>query len=72
MTVLSVHPGPIATEMAAEAGFEEGFSPSTVSEGIVSALAAGAFHLFPDEMAKQFETAYQSFADNIVMADFSE
>jgi hypothetical protein len=52
VTVLSVHPGPIATEIAAEAGFEEGFSPSTVSEGIVSALAAGAFHLFPDEMAK--------------------
>ncbi len=72
VSVLSVHPGPIATDMAAQAGFEEGSSTSVVSEGIVSALEAGDFHLFPDDMAKQFEAAYQSFSDNIVMADFSE
>lgn len=72
VSVLSVHPGPIDTDMAAQAGFEGGFLPSSVSEGIVSALEAGDFHLFPDDMAKQFEAAYQSFSDNIVMADFSE
>jgi len=38
----------------------------------VNALAAGDFHLFPDDMAKQFEAAYQNFSDNFVMADFSE
>jgi NAD(P)-dependent dehydrogenase (short-subunit alcohol dehydrogenase family) len=67
--VLSVHPGPIETDMAKAAGFPEMSSPSVVSEGIVSALAAGDFHLFPDEMAKMFEGAYKSFSDNIVMAD---
>ncbi|WP_342803694.1 SDR family oxidoreductase [Pontiella sulfatireligans] len=72
VAMLSVHPGPIATDMGTEAGFDDGASTTTVSEGIVEALAAGDFHLFPDEMAKQFETAYQSFSDNIVMADFSE
>jgi hypothetical protein len=28
--------------------------------------------LFPDEMAKQIEAAYQSFSDNVIMVDFSE
>ncbi|MCK0188548.1 SDR family oxidoreductase [Arenibacter sp. F20364] len=72
VTVLSVHPGPIATDMGAAAGFDNGASTSIVSEGIVEALKAGDFHLFPDEMAKQFEGAYQGFSDNVVMADFSE
>lgn len=72
VTVLSVHPGPIATDMASQVDFEETFAPSIVSEGIVNALEAGAFHLFPDDLAKQFGAAYKSFADNIVLADFSE
>ena len=38
----------------------------------MNALEAGDFHLFPDDMAKQFEAAYQGFSDSIVMADFSE
>jgi len=71
VSVLSVHPGPILTDMAAEAGFEEGGSVETVAEGIVEALKDGSFHLFPDEMAKQFEGAYTGFSENIVMADFS-
>lgn len=72
VTVLSVHPGPIATDMGDQAGFDDAAPVSAVSEGIVSALAAGDFHLFPDEMAKQFEAAYQSFSDAIVTADISE
>ncbi|MDF7800037.1 SDR family oxidoreductase [Pontiellaceae bacterium B1224] len=72
VTVISVHPGPILTDMAAEAGFEEGDSVTAVSEGIVTALKTGEFHLFPDATAKQFETAYTSFADSMVMADFSK
>ena len=71
VSVLSVHPGPIATDMAKEAGFDDAPGASVVAEGIVNALAAGDFHLFPDEMAKQFEAAYQSFADTIVMTDMS-
>lgn len=72
VSVLSVHPGPIDTEMAAEAGFDDPASKETVSEAIVKALKAGDFHLFPDEMAKQVEQAYQGFSENVVLADFSE
>ena len=69
VSILSVHPGPINTEMAEKAGFEETSSIEIVSEGIVKALDAGDFHLFPDEMAKQFEQAYQNFSENVVLAD---
>ncbi|OUR64617.1 short-chain dehydrogenase [Methylophaga sp. 42_25_T18] len=71
--VLSVHPGPIATDMANEAGMGEMGEPtSVVSEGIVKALSAGDFHLFPDTMAQQFWAAYQGYAAGIVEADLSE
>jgi hypothetical protein len=58
--------------MAATAGFDGCESTISVSEGIVNALREDDFRLFPDTMAKQFEGAYQSFSDSIVMADFSE
>lgn len=71
--ILSVHPGPIATDMCNEAGMGEMGQPvDSVSEGIVSALKAGDFHLFPDEMAKQFEAAYQSYSENFIEAPISE
>ncbi|MGJ8735636.1 SDR family oxidoreductase [Zobellia laminariae] len=72
VSILSVHPGPIDTDMAASAGFETDSTTEEVSEGIVSALKAGDFHLFPDAMAKQVEGAYQSFSDNVVLADMNE
>ena len=72
ITVLSVHPGPIATDMGKKAGFEVADPSSSVSEGIVASLKAGDFHLFPDTVAKQFEGAYQGFADAIINADLSE
>jgi hypothetical protein len=55
----------------ADAGFENPADTTVVSEGIINALEAGDFHLFPDEMAKQIEAAYQSFSDNVIMVDFS-
>ncbi len=70
--VLSVHPGPIATDMAAKAGFDEGDTVQSVSEGIVASLKAGDFHLFPDVMAKEIESAYDSFAKNIIEAPMQE
>lgn len=67
--VLSVHPGPIETDMAHQAGMGSMGDPvSVVSEGIIQAIKAGDFHLFPDTMAKQFEEAYKSFAQGIVEA----
>ncbi len=67
VAVLSVHPGPIATDMASSAGFDEGAPVSEVSDGIVRALAAGDFHLFPDEMAQGVGSAYESFSEAVVM-----
>jgi len=69
-TVVSVHPGPIATDMATNAGMGEiAEPPSLVANSILEALEKGEFHAFPDSMAKQFEAAYQGFADNIVNAE---
>lgn len=67
ISVLSVHPGPIATDMAKQAGIEDVAEPPVVvAEGIVSALKAGDFHLFPDTMARDFGGAYQSYAEAII------
>ncbi|MDA0265405.1 MAG: SDR family oxidoreductase [Cyanobacteria bacterium] len=71
--VLSVHPGPIATDMGDAAGLTEIAEPPTlVAKGIIDALQTGDFHVFPDSMAKQMGGAYQSFAENVVEADMSE
>lgn len=64
--VLSVHPGPIATDMADHAGFDEADPPSMVAEAIVAALAAGDFHLFPDTFAKEIGGAYAGFAEAVI------
>ncbi len=71
--VISVHPGPIATDMANDAGMGEiAESPTIVAEGIIDAIENGKFHVFPDTMAQQVGGAYASFAENVVEADFSE
>ncbi len=67
ITVLSVHPGPIETDMAINAGMGDMAEPaSLVSEGIVNALKAGDFHLFPDSIAQNIWEAYQGFASNVI------
>lgn len=71
--VVSVHPGPIATDMADSAGLAAVAEPaSRVADGIVAALAAGEFHVFPDKLARNFLSAYQGFARTIVEAEVSE
>lgn len=68
--VLSVHPGPIDTDMIAKAGLKDMAQPVTlVSEGIIRALEAGDFHLFPDDMAQSIWDQYENFARNIVNVD---
>jgi NAD(P)-dependent dehydrogenase (short-subunit alcohol dehydrogenase family) len=70
--VLSVHPGPIATDMGHDAGLDDiAESPSLVADGIVRALAAGDFHLFPDSMAKQIGEAYDGFRTNVIEAEMA-
>ncbi|NET50157.1 MAG: SDR family oxidoreductase [Merismopedia sp. SIO2A8] len=71
--VLSVHPGPIATDMGDAAGLTPiAQSPTLVADGILQALEDGVFHVFPDSMAQQIGGAYQSFATNVVEAVMSE
>ncbi|MHC5772226.1 MAG: SDR family NAD(P)-dependent oxidoreductase [Nostoc sp.] len=65
--VLSVHPGPIATDMGDAAGMSQAAQPPTlVADGIIKALKPGDFHVFPDSIAKQMCDAYKSFAQNVV------
>lgn len=72
-TVLSIHPGPIATDMGDAAGLTEIAEPPTlVAKAMIDALKAGEFHVFPDTMAKQIGGAYQSFAKNVVEAAMTE
>jgi NAD(P)-dependent dehydrogenase (short-subunit alcohol dehydrogenase family) len=71
--IVSVHPGPIATDMADAAGFGDmAEPPEKVSQAIIAALADGEFHAFPDAMAKQIESVYQDFAKNIIEANLME
>ena len=70
--VLSVHPGPIATDMADEAELTEIAEPaSLVAEAMIQAMQAGEFHAFPDSMARQVGAAYASFAETVIEADMS-
>ncbi|QDU44275.1 putative oxidoreductase [Symmachiella dynata] len=71
--VVSVHPGPIQTDMGQEAGFGDmAASPSLVATATFDAIAEGHFHVWPDPMAEQVGAAYQSFAENVVEADMQE
>ncbi|GAA4454898.1 SDR family oxidoreductase [Novipirellula rosea] len=71
--VVSVHPGPIATDMADHAGFTEGAAPpSSVANAIFDALSEDRFHAWPDPMAQQVGDAYQSFAQSVVESDMQE
>ncbi|AFI84552.1 SDR family oxidoreductase [Methylophaga nitratireducenticrescens] len=71
--VMSVHPGPIATDMAKDAGFGDiAETADTVAKAIIDGLKAGQFHVFPDAMAQEMWVHYQSFARNVVEADSVE
>lgn len=65
--VVSVHPGPIATDMAKSVGLEETAEPpSLVANAIFDALENKTFHVFPDSMAKQLWAGYQNYAENVI------
>lgn len=70
--VVSVHPGPIKTDMGDDAGFEDAPPPSVVADATLSALKAGEFHCFPDEMAKQIWQGYEGFAKGVVEPQMQE
>lgn len=73
IVVLSVHPGPIATDMIVQAGLEDMAEPtSLVSEGIVAALKEGEPHFFAGSMAQGMWKAYEGFARTVIETDMSE
>ncbi len=71
--VLSVHPGPIDTDMGNEAGLSEIAEPAeVVSDAIIDALKSEDFHVFPDTLARKVGIVYQTFARDIIEADLME
>ncbi|MEM6750121.1 MAG: SDR family oxidoreductase [Planctomycetota bacterium] len=70
--VVSVHPGPIATDMGDDAGFDQADPPSVVGESMIAALKSGSFHSFPDTMAQQISGAYAGFAEAVVEVEMAE
>ena len=69
---VSVHPGPIDTDMGEKAGFSDMASPvEEVSKAIINGLKEGSFHVFPDDMAREIFEVYKDFAEDIVEADLS-
>jgi len=71
--VISVHPGPIATDMAQDAGLGDlAEPPKLVPQAILAALESGEFHVFPDTMAKQIAGVYRGFATDVVEANLME
>jgi len=66
-TVISVHPGPIDTDMAHSAGLGDLVEPVTlVSDALFDAIENDRFHVFPDSTAQAVGGEYQSFAENVV------
>ncbi len=71
--VLSVHPGPIATDMGEEAGLSEIAEPvEVVPDAIIDSLATDLFHIFPDSLARKVGIVYQTFARDIIEANLME
>ncbi len=71
--VYSINPGPIATDMAREAGLEDIAEPaSQVGDALIESMSNGEFHVWPDTMSREMGAAYKSFASGVVEADFSD
>ena len=71
--VISVHPGPIATEMVKSASEElakMAEPPEQVAEHIIQALAEpDVFLVYPDSKSKSLGEVYEPFASTIITGD---
>eukprot|EP00566_Odontella_aurita_P017639 CAMPEP_0113532044 /NCGR_PEP_ID=MMETSP0015_2-20120614/3829_1 /TAXON_ID=2838 /ORGANISM="Odontella" /LENGTH=261 /DNA_ID=CAMNT_0000430939 /DNA_START=14 /DNA_END=795 /DNA_ORIENTATION=- /assembly_acc=CAM_ASM_000160 len=68
--VVSVHPGPIATDMVDQYGAKNrSEAPDVVPEAIVEALKNGTFLVYPDGAAKRIGDAYDNFANAIILPE---
>lgn len=71
--MISVHPGPIATEMADTTGLANNSEPpSSVANSILNALKVGEFHAFTDGYSNRVGAHYQDFAKNVVEAEIAK
>lgn len=62
--MVSVHPGPILTDMAIKADIaEDACPPEVVAEGILKALEEKSFLIFPGKTAQKVGEAYAPFAE---------
>jgi NAD(P)-dependent dehydrogenase (short-subunit alcohol dehydrogenase family) len=67
VSVYSVHPGPVDTDMAQSAGFSKSApSAESVATNIVRALQGNQFTVFPDEKSKMIGDQYLSFAESVI------
>jgi NAD(P)-dependent dehydrogenase (short-subunit alcohol dehydrogenase family) len=68
--VMSVHPGPIATDMIAKLGLEHLAEPAEqVPQAVIEALKQpGVFHVYPDSKSQSLGKAYESYAKDIIEA----
>lgn len=65
--MLSVHPGPILTDMAVKAKIDkEADPPEVVAEAILEALKGDSFLVFPGKTAQQVGAAYAPFAEAFI------
>lgn len=65
--VVSVHPGPIKSDMSSQAGMDDIAEPaSVVADSILDALRSEEFLVFPDHLAKEFGQAYTSYAQKFI------
>lgn len=62
--VVSVHPGPVETDMAADIDMEKA-SPADVANRIVDGVESGALYVTPDDFADDFGRKF--FADPIAL-----
>lgn len=66
--VVSVHPGPIDTDMIAGRGDlvkRTVESPEAVAKEVILSMEAGDFLCFPDPLSKSLSKAYQPFSDYV-------
>lgn len=72
--VISVHPGPIRTDMAREAQLPEELMdpPKVVADGIIHALENNEFHVMPGAMAQELWQLYGEYAKSVIEVNRSE
>ena len=67
--VVSVHPGPIATDMIRQISRELADiaePPAQVAEEVVQGMNDGVFHVYPDSKSKPLGQAFQPFATEFI------